>query len=1053
MSSNTCARCGTPLNPDQSCPACLLELAFPVDDQSSSQTTSSLSPEPEIESVRKAFPQLEIIKRIGRGGMGTVFKARQPKLDRFVALKILSSELATRKHMGRATFADRFAREGKLLARLSHPNIVAVYDFGRAETTDSENGPVTFFYLMLEYVDGVNLRQAMREERFTPEQAFAIVPKICDALQYAHDEGVMHRDIKPENILLDTRGRVKIADFGIASVARWTAKGATAPLQKPAPDGRWSPSEEKLTGEGQILGTPSYMAPEQRDDPNRVDHRADIYSLGVVFYELLTGELPRDRFPRPSEKTPVGAEIDHIVLKALHKERDKRQQSAEELKTEIETATEKNDSHTVSPQPISPQPAVVQADRQDSSRIRATPDYRRRSLALIFVQCWVFVFFTAFLYDFFVDIVPRKTFYDQPELQAMTRFYGTVIASVLTTAALVLNVRWALRQLRAKPVSPARLAYRGLGLVVAGLVIFLSTLFLHSTFANKIAYIAFDAEWKKQMAVMDERQRMFHEKFRQNAALTLQIDQREISEEEGRKLRAALDEQMERCEKALQDAEKSFQSETRRKSEYYKRVALNVALVGYASAAIFAFAGAVCGWVHLVRIRRLPEKPGLVEASIAALGVTALVLLGTIIFLVVFPFMFGHWGTQREFVHMLTFMIGLLLGIAANIYFLRRTYRWLNAVFHAVNDPHGDRDKRRQPPEPTEPAEQPTEPTVHPTAQPSISETSVKTLPIRRFQGSELILLLFIFGLLACVQSVLRAIEAPVPPEFQTTLRTVAEFVDPVSFVLIFVMIAAFITSCDAWPLVQQGLFPGKRGWESGEAKRIGVFFWTLGKATGLSGVAASILGFVLMLSNLDPSRFLSGVWISMLTTIYAVLIAVILFVPTAVRGLMQGGSDGSSDDGSEIRPNVRPLALRTPGNRRIRFLLGFALMVLAMMVSCVLAAGDIRQLVDTPSIAFLGALFAAYLLWTKRGRLFFNGLALRGDGSGATANLFERLARLSLFGGLLAMILGHVMIFLIHFDPHTIGYFLAFAVLGSFYGILLSVFVFTPISVQLQDQ
>jgi len=322
----------------------------------------------DIENVQKAFPQLEIIEQIGRGGMGTVFKARQPKLDRFVALKILSEQLAEKP-----TFAERFAQEGKLLARLNHPNIVAVYDFGQAETTDDAGNTTSFFFLILEYVDGVNLRQAMREERFSPEQALAIVPKICEVLQYAHEEGVLHRDIKPENILLDTKGRVKIADFGIARFYGNTNEpnGPNEPgmkrsvipgLESSSGDcaeyrsvpGSLNLSHDPLTQTGVVLGTPSYMAPEQLATPGTVDHRADIYSLGVVFYELLTGELPREslgQWSPPSEKTPVGAEIDGIVLKALQRDRNQRHQSAGELKTEIETAAHScnKESPTVNP--------------------------------------------------------------------------------------------------------------------------------------------------------------------------------------------------------------------------------------------------------------------------------------------------------------------------------------------------------------------------------------------------------------------------------------------------------------------------------------------------------------------------------------------------------------------------------------------------------------------------------------------------------------------------------------------------------------------------------
>ena len=282
---------------------------------------------PTVENVAAAFPHLEIVERIGRGGMGSVFKARQPKLNRYVALKILAPHLAGTPA---PTFAERFLREAQLLARLSHPNIVTVYDFGQSGG---------FYYLMMEFVDGVNLRQAIRSEHFTPEQTLSIVPKICEALQYAHEEGVLHRDIKPENILLDTKGRVKIADFGIAKLKRAGDEAQRNPRTESWDYVEYDSVPGSLTRTDQILGTPNYMAPEQIERPSEVDHRADIYSLGVVFYELLTGELPLGRFAPPSEKSDTSPNVDRIVLKALEKERERRQQSAGEMKTEIETVT------------------------------------------------------------------------------------------------------------------------------------------------------------------------------------------------------------------------------------------------------------------------------------------------------------------------------------------------------------------------------------------------------------------------------------------------------------------------------------------------------------------------------------------------------------------------------------------------------------------------------------------------------------------------------------------------------------------------------------------
>ncbi|MFN0077570.1 MAG: protein kinase domain-containing protein [Prosthecobacter sp.] len=260
---------------------------------------------PSLEEIATAFPDLEVLDLIGHGGMSAVFCARQPKLDRVVALKVLPKALAATPG-----FAERFTREGRVLARLSHPNIVAVHDFG-------ESGG--FCYLIMEYVDGVNLRQAMRAGRFTPEQALNIIPAICEALQFAHSQGVLHRDIKPENILLDSKGRVKIADFGIAKIISEDAGDAML-----------------LTQSGARLGTAPYMAPEQIEQPATVDHRADIYSLGVVFYEMLTGELPLGRFAAPSERSTCNGNIDEVVFRALEKERGRRQQSAGEFKTQIE---------------------------------------------------------------------------------------------------------------------------------------------------------------------------------------------------------------------------------------------------------------------------------------------------------------------------------------------------------------------------------------------------------------------------------------------------------------------------------------------------------------------------------------------------------------------------------------------------------------------------------------------------------------------------------------------------------------------------------------------
>src|SRR5262249_20367350 len=160
--------------------------------------------------------------------------------------------------------------------------------------------------------------QLLTAGRVSPREALAIVPQICDALQFAHDQGVVHRDIKPENILLDRRGRVKVADFGLAKIVEGNGEGSAGlrPGASPEPGGN-APDRRSalLTDAGKVMGTPSYMAPEQRERPTDVDHRADIYALGVVFYQMLTGELPGKPLRPPSSKVHLDVRLDEVVLR------------------------------------------------------------------------------------------------------------------------------------------------------------------------------------------------------------------------------------------------------------------------------------------------------------------------------------------------------------------------------------------------------------------------------------------------------------------------------------------------------------------------------------------------------------------------------------------------------------------------------------------------------------------------------------------------------------------------------------------------------------------
>lgn len=362
-----CPHCGKPVihtGLGGVCPECMLKVGAPTQDPVDAagpngtkivEPAGCLTPA----QIAQDFPQIEILECLGRGGMGVVYRARQPKLNRLVALKLLAPERG-----GDPRFAERFEREAQALARLNHPNIVTVYDFGVAGA---------HYYLLMEFVDGTSLRQLLKAGSLAPEQALAIVPRICEALQFAHDKGVVHRDIKPENVLLDKEGRVKIADFGIAKII---ARGG---------------GQRALTQDEQVIGTPHYMAPEQVEHPQRVDHRADIYSLGVVFYEMLTGELPLGKFAPPSRKVQVDVRLDEVVLHALEKEPDRRYQRASEVKTDVENiaGSPTSSHHAASPglgqdQTPPPPPNPAPMEKRPPSEIQGQ-QLLFRSLFFLFI--------------------------------------------------------------------------------------------------------------------------------------------------------------------------------------------------------------------------------------------------------------------------------------------------------------------------------------------------------------------------------------------------------------------------------------------------------------------------------------------------------------------------------------------------------------------------------------------------------------------------------------------------------------------------------------------
>ncbi len=407
-----CPKCGAELPqdaPDGLCPKCLVAAGFEsearpdprLDETVPSPAASGFEP-PTVDQLAEHFPQLEMVELLGQGGMGAVYKARQPGLDRFVAVKILPPEVGQDP-----AFAERFTREARAMAKLGHPNIVAIYDFGQADG---------LFYFVMEYIDGANLRQTMQSGRLKPEEALAVVPQICDALQYAHDEGVVHRDIKPENILLDKKGRVKIADFGLSKLM--------------VSGGRES-VDVSLTGTHQVMGTIRYMAPEQMQGTKSVDHRADIYSLGVVFYELLTGDVPMGSFEPPSKKVQVDVRLDEVVLRALAQEPDKRYQHASDVKTDVESVT--YGTHEVRPRmpvPTDEHPLLAAA------RFWMTPQpgYGRS------VGVWLLIVTAIYMVT---QLTVTFTVPQRIEWPHMLTMYGGPVLIVLI--GLILHLRWSVK--------------------------------------------------------------------------------------------------------------------------------------------------------------------------------------------------------------------------------------------------------------------------------------------------------------------------------------------------------------------------------------------------------------------------------------------------------------------------------------------------------------------------------------------------------------------------------------------------------------------------------
>ena len=275
--------------------------------------------------VGRTFDGYRVEEVIGRGGMGTVYKAHQLSLGRPVAIKVLPEDLAQQEQ-----FLERFHREADALSRLSHPNVVTVFDRGEVDGQP---------YLAMEYVEGTSLRDIVRHGPLPADEALRIVSSVLAALEHAHVNGVVHRDIKPENVLLAQGDVVKVADFGLSRLL--------------GPD-----DLNRLTRTQLVLGTYEYMAPEQREHSKEADPRSDLYATGVVLYEMLTGELPIGRFELPSRRRPeeCDSRVDGLIERSLDKDPEQRYQRAIEMADAVSDILERPEVQPAPPPSTGPQP-------------------------------------------------------------------------------------------------------------------------------------------------------------------------------------------------------------------------------------------------------------------------------------------------------------------------------------------------------------------------------------------------------------------------------------------------------------------------------------------------------------------------------------------------------------------------------------------------------------------------------------------------------------------------------------------------------------------------
>lgn len=260
------------------------------------------------ELQRSLAPAFEIKAMLGRGGVGSVFQAWEPAMNRYVAVKVIAVAKNHAEARAGLTLPQSFQREANALASLSHPHIVSLYQFG-----STANG---IHFLVMEYVPGTCLHRVLQSEAVTPERYFAWIFQICSALQHAHAAGIIHRDIKPSNILINSVGAAKLIDFGLAKT-----------MGVEDFDSQWR---------YQSVGTPDYAAPEALADGALADHRADIYSVGVIIYEMLCGKLPHYPYIPPSLLRPdLDPRFDLLLARSLQQDPNYRYQQIDALKTDL----------------------------------------------------------------------------------------------------------------------------------------------------------------------------------------------------------------------------------------------------------------------------------------------------------------------------------------------------------------------------------------------------------------------------------------------------------------------------------------------------------------------------------------------------------------------------------------------------------------------------------------------------------------------------------------------------------------------------------------------